>query len=80
MVTTLLILCIPLTAAVVGFFVLKSVQLGLRWQMQAARNEPPTLDVPDPIQRITDSKQAAQQEKVQANILAEWLNGPTESR
>jgi len=79
MVTTLLILCIPLTAAVVGFFVLKSVQLGLRWQMQVVRAEPPTLDVPDPVQRITESKQAAAQ-KDQTNILAEWLNGPTESR
>lgn len=70
-------LCIPVTAIIVtGLFVLKAVQLGLRWQIQTAKNEQPTLEIKNPIQPIVEAKQ----EKDQANILNEWLNGPTESR
>ncbi len=76
--TIILVLCIPLTAFVVGFLVLKSVQLGLRWQMQTAKQEQPTLEVKNPIQPIIEQKQTEKQEQEQANILAEWLNGAVE--
>ncbi|MBS4200285.1 hypothetical protein KHA93_11650 [Bacillus sp. FJAT-49732] len=72
--TIILSLCIPLTAFVVGFLVLKSVQLGLRWQIQTAKQEPPTME--NPIQPILDSKQ----EDDVANILDEWVNGVQEGR
>lgn len=73
---TLLILCIPLTAAVVGFFVLKAVQLGLRWQIQTMKQETPTMEIPNPIQPIVEAKE----QKKQENIFNEWFNGAEESR
>ena len=76
----ILALCIPLAFVAGGFVAYKGVQLGLRWQMQTAKQEQPSMAVKNPIQPIIQAKQAEQQEKEQANILAEWLNGPTESR
>jgi hypothetical protein len=79
----LIALCIPLTAVVVGFLVLKSVQLGLRWQIQTTQQKPPELKLPNPIQPIIEAKQekqAVQQEKQLQNILDEWVNGAEESR
>jgi hypothetical protein len=78
--TIILALCIPLTAFVVGFLVLKSVQLGLRWQIQTSKQEQPTLEIQNPMQPIIEARQQEKQEKEQANILYEWLNGPAESR
>lgn len=81
MVIILLSLCIPLTAVIVGFFVLKSVQLGLRWQIQTMQNKPPDLKIPNPIQPIVEmkqAKQAEQQGKEMQNILDEWVNGAEE--
>jgi hypothetical protein len=70
--TTILIICIPITALVVGFLVLKSVQLGLRWQMEIKQEKAPTLEAPkNPIAPIMEAKQ----EKETNNILSEWLNG-----
>lgn len=74
--TIILSLCIPLTAFVVGFLVLKSVQLGLRWQIQTAKQEQPAMEIKNPIQSILDSRQ----EKETEDILSEWLNGPQEGR
>lgn len=76
--TIALILCIPITALVVGFLVLKSVQLGLRWQIQTTQQKPPEMDLPNPIQPMVEARQTKQAEKEQANILNEWLNGPVE--
>jgi hypothetical protein len=75
---TILALCIPLTAFVVGFLVLKSVQLGLRWQIQTTQQKPPELNLPNPIQPIVEAKQAEQQGKEMQNILDEWVNGVEE--
>lgn len=77
LVTTLLIICIPVTALVTGFLVFKSIQLGLRWQMEVKQEKAPTLETPkNPIQPILDKKA----EKEQENLLNEWLHGATESR
>lgn len=79
----ILALCIPLTAVVVGFFVLKSVQLGLRWQIQTTHQKPPELHIPNPIQPIVEAKQekqAVKEEKEFQSLLDEWVNGPQESR
>jgi hypothetical protein len=78
--TIILSLCIPLTAVVVGFLVLKAVQLGLKWQIQTTKQEIPTLEIKNPIQPIVEQKQAVKQEKAMQNILDEWVNGPEESR
>jgi hypothetical protein len=78
---TILIICIPLTALVVGFLVLKSVQLGLRWQMETKREQRPTLNTPiQPIIEKVEQKQAEKQEKEVNSIFNEWVNGAEESR
>jgi hypothetical protein len=80
MVTTLII-CIPLTALVVGFLVLKSVQLGLRWQIETKQEQQPTLNTPiQPIIEKVEQKQAEKQEKEVNSIFNEWVNGTEESR
>lgn len=78
MITTLII-CIPITALVVGILVLKSVHLGLKWQFQAKQEQAPTLD--SPIQPIISKVEQFQQNKQadeQASILHEYLNGAEE--
>ena len=59
---------------------LKSVQLGLRWQMQMKHEEKPTMEIQNPINEVVNTVKEKQAEKEQANILNEWLNGPPESR
>ncbi len=77
MVTTILIICIPITALVVGFLVLKAVQLGLRWQVEVKNEQAPSMkSIPNPIAPIVE----ARQEKEVENMLSEWMNGPIESR
>jgi predicted PurR-regulated permease PerM len=73
--TIIFALCIPLTAFVVGFLVLKSVQLGLRWQIQTNKEQQPTLEIKNPIQPIIEAKQTERQEQQFQNILDEYLNG-----
>jgi hypothetical protein len=78
---TVLIICIPITALVVGFLVLKSVQLGLRWQMETKQEQQPTLKTPiHPIIEKVEQKQAEKQEKEVNSIFNEWVNGAEESR
>jgi hypothetical protein len=77
--TIILVLCIPITALVVGFLVLKSVQLGLRWQLQTKQEQPPTLD--SPIQPIIDKmeqKQQVKQAEASESVFNEWMNGAEE--
>jgi hypothetical protein len=76
----LILLLIPVIIAVTGFLVLKSVQLGLKWQIQTTKQEQPTLEIKNPIQPIVEAKQEKEQSREQENILNEWLNGPQESR
>jgi hypothetical protein len=71
MTTTLLLILIPLAFVAGGFVAYKGVQLGLRWQIEVRQEKPPTLEVPNPVQPIIEHKQ----EKEQANIFNEWLNG-----
>lgn len=81
--TTLLILCIPITSLLMGFFVLKSVQIGLRWQMDIKQDRPPTLE--NPLQPIITPIVEARQEKaqqkateMQQTVYDEWVNGAKE--
>jgi hypothetical protein len=75
---TILILCIPLTALAVGFLTLKSVQLGLRWQIETKQEQQPTMEAPiqNPIAPIMEAKQ----EKETESIFNEWVHGAEESR
>lgn len=77
---TILAICIPLTAIVVGFLTLKAVQLGLRWQIETKQEQPPTMEV-NPIAPIIEAKQEKEfikQEKESSSIFNEWLNGADE--
>lgn len=69
--TIALIICIPVTALATGFLVLKSVQLGLRWQLQVQAKQEPTMEVNNPIEPIMQK----QEENRMVNILDEYLNG-----
>lgn len=75
-----LIICIPITALVVGFLVLKSVHIGLKWQFETRQGDKPTLDV-NPIkpviEAVTEHRQA-EAIKEQQSIFDEWVNGPKE--
>jgi hypothetical protein len=53
-----LIICIPVAILLTGIIVLKSVQLGLRWQLQAAKKQEPVMHNP-----IAEAAQAKKDEK-----------------
>lgn len=73
-----LIISLPVSIALTGFLVLKSVQLGLKWQMQAEKKQDPTLTIPNPIKEHTEAKEAVKQAEFTNNIMSEWLNGAKE--
>jgi hypothetical protein len=78
---TILALCIPLTALVVGFLVFKSVQLGLRWQIETKQEQTPTIHSPiQPILEKLEQKQVQKQEEEAKSLFNEWVNGTDESR
>jgi len=53
-----LIICMPVAILLTGIIVLKSVQLGLRWNMQVAKKQEPIMHNP-----ITEAVQAKKDEK-----------------
>jgi hypothetical protein len=73
MVTIALIICLPITAIVVGFLVLKSVQLGLKWQLQTAQKQEPELKSPmQPIVEAVQGKKAEELNKHREQFLKEY--------
>lgn len=80
MVEIALLISLPITALVVGFLVLKSVQLGLKWQIQTTEKKEPELKIPNPIKEHTKQKQSEKQIQFTNDILDEYLNGPKEER
>lgn len=75
--TITLLLLIPVIIAITGFISVKSVQLGLRWQVEVKQEQPPTMKpIPNPIANVLDAKQ----EKEVESIVDEWFNGAKESR
>lgn len=66
-----------LLAFIAGFFVaIKSVQLGLKWQIQTAEKKEPELK--SPIQPIVDTIQQNKADKANNNaqeLVNEWLYG-----
>lgn len=66
-----------LLAFVTGFFTaIKSVQIGLKWQMQTKEGKEPELK--SPIQPIVEAVQQRQVDKVNQysqDTLKEWING-----
>ena len=74
----ILAICIPVTALVTGFFTLKGVHMGLKWQYEMKHEQKPEMD--SPIAPVVNPFINEKQEKQAANIMEEWLNGPQESR
>jgi hypothetical protein len=66
-----------LLAFVTGFLVaIKSVQLGLKWQIQTAKQEQPELQSPiQPFVEAVQQKQTAQANNLQKEVIKEWLYG-----
>lgn len=76
-----LIICIPITALVVGFLVLKSVNLGLKWQMQVKENKEPELkSVFTPVVEAVQTQKAENQTNAAKQIMDEWINGGNNGR
>lgn len=66
----ILALCIPVTAMVTGFFVLKGVQLGLEIQ------KPKETPVKEIMEVVEKPQQQPETKPIQIDeILNEWLNG-----
>ena len=62
----ILALCIPLAFIAGGFVAYKGVQLGLRWQIEAKQEQPPTMETPkNPIAPIFE---ASKREKHKAHL------------
>lgn len=74
----ILAICIPLTAFVTGYFTLKAVQMGLRWQIEVKQEQKPTMEpmVANPF----EAKPQAPEHPLSNQILDEWMNGPKEVR
>lgn len=68
-----LIICIPITTLVVGFFVLKSVQLGLRWQIQTTNKQEPELK--NPIVEAVQAKKADELMEYSKQQMKEYFFG-----
>jgi hypothetical protein len=76
MVTIALIICLPITAIVVGFLVLKSVQLGLKWQIQTAQKQEPELKSPmSPIVEVIQQNKANKINNYSTEQVEEWMYG-----
>ncbi len=72
----LLICMIPVCIIATGFLVLKSVQLGLKWQIQTKEGKEPKLDTPiTQIKASIDNKNMEESMKNQTKIINEWLYG-----
>jgi hypothetical protein len=68
-----LIICIPITAAIVSFAVLKAVQLGLKWQVQVAAKKEPELKTPiQSINETIQNKKAEEIVKYTQEQMREW--------
>jgi hypothetical protein len=68
-----LIICIPITAIVVGFLVLKSVQLGLKWQIQTAKQEQPEMKGPiDKVVEVIQENKTAEANQERALFMKEY--------
>jgi hypothetical protein len=72
----IVLIIIAMTLAFVAgvFSCLKSVQLGLRWKIQAENKQEPVMTIPNPIQPIIEHKE----QKEAKSIFNEWVNGGDE--
>lgn len=70
-----LIIMIPITLIVFGFFMLKSVQLGLKWGMQAKEGIQPELKPFAPIVEAVQQNKANKINNNQTEVINEWMFG-----
>lgn len=61
------------TIALTAYIVLKSVQLGLQWQIEAKKEHLPTM--PKIVTEKLEERKQVKQTEEQMNILNEWFNG-----
>lgn len=73
--TIILALCIPLSFIAGGFIALKSVRMGLQWQIETKEGETPSPVVENPIKPFVEAKQEQKVENETVEVLNEWLNG-----
>lgn len=73
-----LIIMFPISLLLVGFLVLQSVRLGLKWQIQTATKQEPTLTIPNPIKEHREAKERETTIQQAGSVLDEWLNGAKE--
>lgn len=64
---------IPVVTLITGFLVFKSVQLGLRWQIETKQEAKPTLNNPVK-EHIQEKKIEKEQQEIKNNINA-WIYG-----
>lgn len=72
----LLICMIPLSFVLGGFLTWKSLQLGLRWNMQLSEKKEPTLQTP--IEKVVETVQENKAFKIEQHnkdIMNEWMFG-----
>jgi hypothetical protein len=67
-----LICMIPVCIIATGFLVLKSVQLGLKWQIQTAEKQEPELKVLQPIVEAVKENKAAELNKQREQFMKEY--------
>jgi len=66
-----------LLAMMAGFFIaIKSVQLGLRWNIQVQQKQEPTMQ--NPVKEVMDNREVDKVNQQTANLVDEWLNGKKE--
>lgn len=69
-------------AFMAGFFVaLKSLQIGLKWQMDIKKDKAPVLN--NPVAEVIKSmqpKEPIKQMKLEPDVMDEWINGAKEER
>lgn len=76
--TALIIIGMALAYIVGAFSMLKSVQLGLKWQIQTSEGKSPELAIPNPIKERREAKEHVTMMQQAGNTLDEWLNGVKE--
>lgn len=68
-----LIICIPVAILLTGIVVLKAVQLGLRWQLQAVEKREPTMH--NPIIEVVQQKKEEKARDEAKSYIEEVLYG-----
>lgn len=72
----LLSIMIPVTGLVTGYFTLKAVQLGLKWQLNVLEKKEPEFS---PVKEVVQNIDNKIQERKFEQIFEEWTEGGEDS-